>query len=101
MSYKVLYTLLFLAVSVFFWFWGYGTGTTHVEVPIHDTIIIKKDSILRDSIKLQNQIIKENTYYIEKEYHAKTNFILSSSDSANFAFFTEYIRNYRRTNTDR
>lgn len=62
--------------------------------PNYKEEVVKKDSLVRDSIYKQNDSIKTEISNIEKEYNAKVSNILSSSDSINLCFFSEYIDNY-------
>lgn len=55
---------------------------------------IVRDSLIRDSIYIVNDSIVEKIKYIDKEYDEKVSTIISSSDSINFCFFVEYIKNY-------
>ena len=55
---------------------------------------IVRDSLIRDSIYIVNDSIVEKIKYIDKEYDEKVYTIMSSSDSINFYFFVEYIKNY-------
>lgn len=55
---------------------------------------IVRDSLIRDSIYTVNDSIVEKIKYIDKEYDEKVYTIMSSSDSINFYFFVEYIKNY-------
>lgn len=63
---------------------------------------IVRDSIIRDSIYIVNDSIVEKIKYIDKEYDEKVSTIMSSSDSINLCFFSEYIDRYndRRTVKD-
>lgn len=55
---------------------------------------IVRDSIIRDSIYIVNDSIVEKIKYIDKEYDEKVSIIMSSSDSINLCFFSEYIDRY-------
>ena len=55
---------------------------------------IVRDSIIRDSIYIVNDSIVEKIKYIDKEYDEKVSTIMSSSDSINLCFFSEYIDRY-------
>ena len=67
----------------------------HPKIPTTD--IISKDSIIRDSIYVVNDSISIKIKYLDKKYDEQTSNIMSSSDSININFFTEYINNYKRT----
>lgn len=63
--------------------------------PITETPIeIVEDSIERDSIKEINDSIELEIEHIDDEYNKEVSDIMSSTDSANLVFFTEYIENY-------
>lgn len=55
---------------------------------------IVRDSIIRDSIYIVNDSIVEKIKYIDKKYDEKVFTIMSSSDSINLCFFSEYIDHY-------
>ena len=63
-----------------------------VSPPIVQEIV--RDSIIRDSIYIVNDSIVEKIKYIDKEYDEKVSTIMSSSDSINLCFFSEYIDRY-------
>lgn len=63
-------------------------------VPDYKEEVIKKDSIVRDSLYKKNDSIKTEISIIEKEYDKKVSNILSSSDSINLCLFSEYIEHY-------
>ena len=60
---------------------------------------IVRDSIIRDSIYIVNDSIVEKIKYIDKEYDEKVSIIMSSSDSINLCFFSEYIDRYNNQRT--
>lgn len=60
---------------------------------------IVRDSIIRDSIYIVNDSIVEKIKYIDKEYDEKVSIIMSSSDSINLCFFSEYIDRYNNRRT--
>lgn len=60
---------------------------------------IVRDSIIRDSIYIVNDSIVEKIKYIDKEYDEKVSTIMSSSDSINLCFFSEYIDRYNNRRT--
>lgn len=73
----------------------YLKPTPYPKIPTTD--IISKDSIIRDSIYIVNDSISIKIKYLDKKYDEQTSNIMSSSDSININFFTEYINNYKRT----
>ena len=60
---------------------------------------IVRDSIIRDSIYIVNDSNVEKIKYIDKEYDEKVSTIMSSSDSINLCFFSEYIDRYNNRRT--
>lgn len=60
---------------------------------------IVRDSIIRDSIYIVNNSIIEKIKYIDKKYDEKVSNIMSSSDSINLCFFSEYIDRYNNQRT--
>ena len=101
MNCKVLWGLLYLTVAAFCWVWGYGTGVSkqHPEIQC-DTVLIVKDSIIRDSIFIENQIIKEKIKYVEKEFSKEMDSVNNLNDTSMYNFFTEYISDYTGTTSN-
>ena len=60
---------------------------------------IVRDSLIRDSIYIVNDSIVEKIKYIDKKYDEKVSTIMSSSDSINLCFFSEYINRYNNQRT--
>ena len=60
---------------------------------------VVRDSIIRDSIYIVNDSIIEKIKYIDKKYDEKVSTIMSSSDSINLCFFSEYINHYNNQRT--
>lgn len=99
MNCKVLWGLLYLAIAIFCWIWGYGAGVSNQHPDVRcDTVLIVKDSIIRDSIFIENQIIKEKIKYVEKEFSKEMDSVNNLNDTSMYNFFTEYISNYTGTN---
>lgn len=67
---------------------------SHIDLPIVDVQEIVRDSIIRDSIFIVNDSIVKKIEYIDKKYDEKVSTIMSSSDSVNLCFFSEYIDRY-------
>ena len=65
-----------------------------IAVSLPNVQEIVRDSIIRDSIYIVNDSIVEKIKYIDKEYDEKVSTIMSSSDSINLCFFSEYIDRY-------
>lgn len=55
-------------------------------------IILTKDHIIRDSIYIVNDSIQMKYIYIIKEIDKEKDTILNNSDSANLAFFSNYLK---------
>lgn len=66
--------------------------------PVQEIVIkeITRDSIIRDSIFIINDSIKEKIVYINKQYDKKVNSVMSSNDSVLMESFSGYIENYKR-----
>lgn len=78
-----------------------GLLIIYLPIPKKETTVsppnvqeIVRDSIIRDSIYIVNDSIVEKIKYIDKEYDEKVSTIMSSSDSINLCFFSEYIDRY-------
>lgn len=78
-----------------------GLLIIYLLIPKKETVVsppnvqeIVRDSIIRDSIYIVNDSIVEKIKYIDKEYDEKVSTIMSSSDSINLCFFSEYIDRY-------
>lgn len=72
---------------------------SHTDLPIVDVQEIVRDSIIRDSIFIVNDSIVKKIEYIDKKYDEKVSTIMSSSDSVNLCFFSEYINRYNNGRT--
>ena len=72
---------------------------SHTDLPIVDVQEIVRDSIIRDSILIVNDSIVKEIEYIDKKYDEKVSTIMSSSDSVNLRFFSEYIDRYNNRGT--
>ena len=71
----------------------------HIDLPIVDVQEIVRDSIIRDSIFIVNDSIVKEIEYIDKKYDEKVSTIMSSSDSVNLCFISEYIDRYNNGRT--
>lgn len=58
-------------------------------------VTIVKDSIIRDEIIKENEVIKWKIRDAEKQYDKEVSTILSNTDSANLIYFSNYIRQYK------
>ena len=54
-------------------------------------VIITKDHIVRDSIYIVNDSIQLEYIYIIREINKEKDSIMNNSDSANLAFFSNYL----------
>jgi hypothetical protein len=61
-------------------------------------VTIIKDSIIRETIVKENEVIHLKIENVEKRYDQEVSTILSNSDSANFIYFSDYIRQYKNLN---
>ena len=69
---------------------------THTPVPKPDVIIkeIVRDSLIRDSIFIEIEKVRQETVYIEKEFSEDSAAIMSADDSTLLNSFSRYIENY-------
>lgn len=76
---------------------GYVLGCNNQkEVVVPSTpVTIIKDSIIRDEIIKENEVIKWKIKDAEKQYDKEVSTILSNTDSANLIYFSNYIRQYQ------
>jgi hypothetical protein len=76
---------------------GYVLGCNNrKEVVVPSTpVTIVKDSIIRDEIIKENEVIKWKIRDAEKQYDKEVSTILSNTDSANLIYFSNYIRQYK------
>ena len=76
---------------------GYVLGCSkRKEVVVPSTpVTIVKDSIIRDEIIKENEVIKWKIKDAEKQYDKEVSTILSNTDSANLIYFSNYIRQYK------
>jgi hypothetical protein len=58
-------------------------------------VTIVKDSIIRDEIIKENEVIKWKIKNVEKHYDKEVSTILSNTDSANLIYFSNYTRQYQ------
>jgi hypothetical protein len=65
-----------------------------------ETVIIDRDSIIRDSIYIVNDSIVEKIKYITIEHEKEVSDIMSNDDSTNMVLFSKYIDNYQRSTTN-
>ena len=91
---KYLIGALLIIASFFI---GYVLGKHNceiVEVPSTPVTIIK-DSIVREEIVKENEVIRWKIKNVEKRYDKEVSTILSNTDSANLIYFSNYIRQYQ------
>ena len=77
---------------------GYVLGCNNREVVPSTPITIIKDSIIREQIIKENEVIKWKVKDAEKQYDKEVSTILSNTDSANLIYFSNYIRQYQNLN---
>lgn len=99
------YNILFIMLTIFgllgsIWFWGYIAGSNKPPEIITNDSIITRDSIIIDSVMVENTAIDNKIITIKHEYDKKVDIILNNSDSADYVFFSNYIRNYCRPTKD-
>ena len=69
---------------------------TPVNPPDVPVIEIVRDSIIRDSIFIVNDRIKEDIGHIKEQYTKDSVDIMSASDSLLFSSFSRYIEDYAK-----
>ena len=74
---------------------GYVLGNTKVTVIPSTPVEIVRDSIIRDSLYSENEVIKWKIKNVEKQYDKEVSTILSNTDSANLIYFSNYIKRYK------
>lgn len=69
---------------------------THSPVPQPDIIIkeIVRDSLIRESIFVEIEKVRQEIVYVEKEFNKDSTDIMSANDSTLFSAFSRYIENY-------
>ena len=91
---KILIGILLIIASLLI---GYVLGkhnSKKIMVPSTPITIIK-DSIVREQIVKENEVIKWKIKNVEKRYDKEVSIILSNTDSANLIYFSNYIRQYQ------
>lgn len=91
---KILIGILLIIASLLI---GYVLGkhnSKKIMVPSTPITIIK-DSIIREQIVKENEVIKWKIKNVEKRYDKEVSIILSNTDSANLIYFSNYIRQYQ------
>ena len=91
---KILIGILLIIASFLI---GYVLGKHNAkEVVVPSTpVTIIKDSIIREQIVKENEVIKWKIKNVEKRYDKEVSIILSNTDSANLIYFSDYIRQYQ------
>ena len=90
---KYLLGALLIIASFFI---GYALGKHNAKEVVPSTpVTIVKDSIIREEIVKENEVIKWKIKNVEKRYDKEVSIILSNTDSANLIYFSDYIRQYQ------
>lgn len=95
--------IIILTIVIASFLLGYVLGNTKVTVIPSTPVEIVKDSIIRDTLYNENEVIKWKIKNVEKQYDKEVSTILSNTDSANFIYFSNYIerhKNIERTTED-
>jgi len=92
---KYLIGALLIIASFFI---GYALGKHNREVVPSTPVTIVKDSIIREEIIKENEVIKWKIKEIKTHYDEEVSTILSNTDSTNFIYFSNYIRQYQNLN---
>lgn len=91
---KILIGILLIIASLLI---GYVLGkhnSKKIMIPSTPVTIIK-DSIIREQIVKENEVIKWKIKNVEKRYDKEVSIILSNTDSANLIYFSNYIKQYQ------
>lgn len=67
---------------------------TPVNPPDVPVIEIVRDSLIRDSIFIENEKIEKQIVYIKEEFEQDSANIMSANDSVLFSSFSRYIEDY-------
>ena len=88
--------LYFIIIAIASFLFGYVLGKRNCKTIIQPTppVEIVKDSIIREIIIQDNEVIKWKIKNVEKQYDKEVSTILSNTDSANLVYFSNYIRQY-------
>ena len=92
---KYLIGALLIIASFFI---GYALGKHNREVVPSTPVTIIKDSIIREEIIKENEVIKWKIKEVETRYDEEVSTILSNTDSANLIYFSNYTRQYQNLN---
>lgn len=95
--------IIILTIVIASFLLGYVLGNTKVTVIPSTPVKIVRDSIIRDTLYNENEVIKWKIKNVEKQYDKEVSTILSNTDSANFIYFSNYIerhKNIERTTED-
>lgn len=95
--------IIILTIIIASFLLGYVLGNTKVTVIPSTPVEIVRDSITRDTLYNENEVIKWKIKNVEKQYDKEVSTILSNTDSANFIYFSNYIeqhKNIERTTED-
>ena len=87
-----------LVIASFFIGYVLGKHNREVVVVPSTPVTIIKDSIIREEIVKENEVIKWKIKNVEKRYDQEVSTILSNSDSANLIYFSNYTRQYQNFN---
>ena len=97
MKIDIKYLLIAFVIIVISFLIGFFVGYNNrkeVIVPATPVTIIK-DSIIRDQIIKENEVIKWKVRDVKKQHDKEVSTILSNTDSANLIYFSNYIRQYQ------
>ena len=95
--------IIILTIVIASFLLGYVLGNTKVTVIPSTPVEIVRDSIIRDTLYNENEVIKWKIKNVEKQYDKEVSTILSNTDSANLIYFSNYLerhKNIKRTTED-
>lgn len=84
-------TIIIICLAVYLIFYK----SKPIKIPQEPQVIeLVRDSIIRDSIYINNEVIKTEIKYIKKQFKQDSIDIMSANDSMLYSTFTDCINNY-------
>lgn len=87
----IIETIIIICLAVYLIFYK----SKPIKIPQEPQVIeLVRDSIIRDSIYINNEVIKTEIKYIKEQFKQDSIDIMSANDSMLYSTFTDYINNY-------
>ena len=84
-------TIIIICLAIYLIFYK----SKPIKIPQEPQVIeLVRDSIIRDSIYINNEVIKTEIKYIKEQFKQDSIDIMSANDSMLYSTFTDYINNY-------